>query len=89
MADQQLLILRGLWPLLKAGGTLLYATCSIFDEENSQVVHRFLDDCQNAELVALDENLGQPTDCGRQLLPSTDGTDGLFYARLRKPGQAH
>jgi 16S rRNA (cytosine967-C5)-methyltransferase len=89
LADQQLLILRGLWPLLKAGGTLLYATCSIFDEENSQVVHRFLDDCQDAELVVLDQNLGEPTDCGRQLLPSPDGTDGLFYARFRKPGQAH
>jgi 16S rRNA (cytosine967-C5)-methyltransferase len=84
LAQQQLEILRGLWPLLKAGGTLLYATCSVLDEENSQVVQHFLSDCVDAELCANNEDWGQTVACGRQLLPTPAGHDGLFYALLRK-----
>ena len=84
LADQQLQILKGLWPLLKPGGTLLYATCSIFSEENSQVVHRFL--CTQGDASALQEPVawGEEVACGRQLLPAHDGPDGLFYALLCK-----
>jgi 16S rRNA (cytosine967-C5)-methyltransferase len=81
---QQQGILRGLWPLLKVGGTLLYATCSIFDEENSQVIQRFLDGNSDASLIEADLSWGHPTSAGRQLLPTTGGPDGLFYATLRK-----
>ncbi len=84
LADQQLQILKGLWPLLKPGGTLLYATCSIFAEENSQVVQRFL--CTQGDASALHEPAawGEEVACGRQLLPAHDGSDGLFYALLCK-----
>jgi 16S rRNA (cytosine967-C5)-methyltransferase len=86
LAQQQHAILRGLWPLLKTGGTLMYATCSIFDEENSHVVQRFLDEQENAVLSPVDWAWGEAAPCGRQLLPSPDGTDGLFYALLSKAG---
>jgi 16S rRNA (cytosine967-C5)-methyltransferase len=84
LAEHQQDILRGLWPLLKAGGTLLYATCSILDEENSQVVQRFLTDHVDAESALSNIVWGEGMECGRQLLPSPGGTDGLFYALLRK-----
>ena len=42
MQRQQLAILRGLVPLLKPGGSLVYSTCSIEQEENEQVVEAFL-----------------------------------------------
>jgi 16S rRNA (cytosine967-C5)-methyltransferase len=84
LAKHQLKILRGLWPSLKAGGMLLYATCSVLDEENSQVVQHFLSDCMDAELCANNEDWGQAVACGRQLLPTPAGHDGLFYALLRK-----
>jgi len=77
-------ILNGLWPLLKAGGTLLYVTCSIFDEENSQVVQRFLAEHDDASLSYVDVTWGEAVSFGRQLLPSAEGSDGLFYARLSK-----
>lgn len=83
-ADQQRHILEGLWPALKVGGSLLYATCSIFDQENSQSVRGFLDHCPGAQLVPLEGDWGHPASCGRQLLPSPGGPDGLFYALLRK-----
>jgi 16S rRNA (cytosine967-C5)-methyltransferase len=84
LAEAQLRILSGLWPLLSPGGTLLYATCSILDEENSQVVHRFVNGQDDAQLVTADAEWGEAVDCGRQLLPSPDGPDGLFYALLHK-----
>ncbi len=84
LAAQQQSILRGLWPLLKTGGTLLYATCSILDEENSQVVQRFLAEQGNAELCNANVTWGETATCGRQLLPTTGGPDGMFYALIRK-----
>ena len=39
---QQAAILRGLWPTLAIGGKLLYATCSVFAEENQQQIDAFL-----------------------------------------------
>lgn len=89
LGDLQLRILRGLWPLLKAGGTLLYATCSIFDEENSRVVQRFMEEQHDAALSEANLAWGEPVACGRQLLPAADGTDGLFYARLNKVSKLH
>jgi 16S rRNA (cytosine967-C5)-methyltransferase len=86
LAVQQRSFLQGLWPLLKAGGTLLYATCSILDEENSQVVQGFLTEQQDAALSCNNISWGLAAACGRQLLPSTGGPDGLFYALLRKTG---
>ena len=86
LANQQLCILRGLWPLLKTGGTLLYATCSILDEENSQVIQRFLTEEGDAALFDTEIAGSESVTSGRQLLPSNGGTDGLFYAALQKAG---
>jgi 16S rRNA (cytosine967-C5)-methyltransferase len=86
LADQQLRILRGLWPLLKVGGSLLYVTCSVLDEENSQLVRRFLNSCPDAESLSVTQSWGEPTAAGRQLLPSAQGSDGLYYAMLTKAG---
>ena len=84
MAAQQLAILMGLWPALKPGGLLLYATCSIFDEENSQVVEKFLRQQPDAGHEIPAGSWGEVASYGRQLLPSDDGPDGLFYSFLRK-----
>lgn len=83
-AQQQLAILDGVWPLLKNGGTLLYATCSIFDEENSAVIEQFLGANTDASLDEIVADWGEARGPGRQLLPNSQGSDGLFYARLKK-----
>ena len=48
------------------------------------MVLRFLEGQGNARLVELPETSGEACPAGRQWLPSADGSDGLYYALLRK-----
>lgn len=76
-------LLDALWQTLAGGGKLLYATCSVFQEENSEQVARFLErhrDAARMTLPAVDNEIQLPAG---QLLP--DGRhDGFFYALLQK-----
>jgi 16S rRNA (cytosine967-C5)-methyltransferase len=83
LASQQLQLLQALWPLLKAGGLLLYATCSTFPQENSQVLQKFLAETPDAKEDIIDAVWGIPTNPGRQILPDKE-MDGFFYGRLLK-----
>ena len=78
-AAQQLDILRVLWRLLAQDGKLLYATCSVFQQENEQVVAAFLE--QQPDARRLPTKL--PDDMDGQMLPD-DRHDGFFYALLQK-----
>jgi len=84
---QQKRLLDALWPCLRPGGKLLYATCSIFDAENSAQVDAFVSDHRDAsrEQCALPLEVGA---IGGQLLPARAGAahnhDGFFYALLQK-----
>jgi 16S rRNA (cytosine967-C5)-methyltransferase len=77
-------LLTALWPLLASEGVLLYATCSILPEENTRVLERFLAATDNARELTIDAEWGIAQTVGRQLLPSLDGCDGFYYARLQK-----
>lgn len=83
-ADQQQAILGGLWDLLRPGGRLLYATCSILEGENSATVGAFLENRADALELPIDAPWGEPASHGRQVLPETGGPDGLYYALLEK-----
>jgi len=84
LTELQALILKNIWSLLKPGGTLLYATCSILPEENSQQVQRFIEQNMDAEHVAIIENT---TELGWQILPNEHSMDGFYYAKLVKKEQ--
>lgn len=78
-AAQQAVMLERLWRLLAPGGTLLYATCSIFHEENDGQVQAFLArHAADAERCPLPEPLSDGP-----LLPAAEH-DGFYYALLRK-----
>ena len=79
-------LLDALWRVLRPGGRLLYATCSILREENAQRVGAFLARTPDAEAHPLDARYGRASGAGRQRLPGEDGMDGFFYALLRKLG---
>ena len=76
-AASQARMLEALWPLLIPGGTLLYATCSVFPEENGLQVGSFLGRHPEAFAMPL-AGLGDG-----QILPESD-TDGFYYALLQK-----
>ena len=76
-AAQQAEILDALWRTLAPGGTMLYVTCSVFDQENAGQIARFCARHTDAERLPID---------GRtelQLLPNAEH-DGFYFARLRK-----
>ncbi len=77
-------LLTKLWSALCPGGMLVYVTCSIFSEENQQVVSDFLATHPDARLAPFSMPIGQQIDPGWQILPGPDNTDGLFFARLQK-----
>ena len=81
--DQQQ-ILNALWPLLKSGGMLLYATCSVLAEENTLQIQHFLQHHADAELQPINSDWGQQQIAGKQILPGEDGMDGFFYALIQK-----
>jgi 16S rRNA (cytosine967-C5)-methyltransferase len=58
---------------LKPGGVLVYSTCSLEPEENSEVVKEFLREHENFKLES-----------ERELLPFADNMDGAFVAKLVK-----
>ena len=84
LTETQQEILSALWPLLKEGGILLYATCSVFPEENAVQVKRFLEQQKTARLITIEADWGHDTGFGRQVLPGEDKMDGFFYAKLQK-----
>jgi 16S rRNA (cytosine967-C5)-methyltransferase len=69
----QLELLNQAVPKLKSGGILVYSTCSLEPEENSDVVKKFLNEHSNFTL-----------ETERQLLPFADGVDGAYVARLKR-----
>ena len=78
-------LLEACWSMLRPGGVLLYATCSILRAENIDQVQAFLKWHPDASADTLDDGFG--IDCAgvaRQRLPGDDGGDGFFYARLLK-----
>jgi 16S rRNA (cytosine967-C5)-methyltransferase len=82
-AHEQARMLEALWQLLASGGKLLYATCSVFHEENCEQVARFLErhrDAARLALPAVDNDAELPAG---QLLPD-ERHDGFFYALLQK-----
>ena len=89
LAGEQLRILAAASRLVKTGGRLVYATCSILREENEAVTERFLRAAPGFEALSCAEILAQQRialDTGSELRlwPHRHATDGFFAAAFVK-----
>ncbi len=89
LSHKQAAILASAATLLKAGGRLVYATCSVLPEENTQIVEHFLQTHPDFRLVSCAEVLRAgriDLDTGPylQLTPNLHGCDAFFAAVLEK-----
>lgn len=89
LAQTQAAMLDALWPLLRPGGRLLYATCSVFRAEGQDQIDAFLqrmppsqarlDPASPGHLLPLPDNGAQPPGVRGAVL-----SDGFFYALIHK-----
>ena len=84
LVKTQAKMLDVLWSILKPGGRLLYATCSILPDENVQQISSFLARQAGAREVIIEASWGMLQKHGRQILPGQQGMDGFYYALLEK-----
>lgn len=72
---------------VKLGGTLIYSTCTIQDNENIEVVNEFLDNNKNFKLVPINEvniDLDNQENGYLKIYPNIHDIDGFFIAKLER-----
>lgn len=84
LQETQAAILKQAWQMLKPGGRLLYATCSVLPAENEQQVAEFVAANNDVEIQPITAAWGVALGTGKQLFPQTGGHDGFYYALLGK-----
>jgi 16S rRNA (cytosine967-C5)-methyltransferase len=89
MTEKQAAILDGAARLVKFGGRLVYATCSLLNEENDAIVEQFLATHPDFTLVPVHQVLAEqriPLEMGDTLkmLPHKHDTDGFFAAVMER-----
>jgi 16S rRNA (cytosine967-C5)-methyltransferase len=91
LASQQRALLNGLAPLIRPGGTIVYATCTLEPEETMEVVEDFLSGHPGWHIVPAGQVLQGPAatlvdeNGFLVIFPSHSGPDGFFAAILKSP----
>lgn len=84
LPELQYAILSASANYLRAGGKLLYSTCTVLPEENDAIVDKFLAENKNFKRVPI-EISGQRQESGSfTFLPHVHGTDGFFVSLIEK-----
>jgi 16S rRNA (cytosine967-C5)-methyltransferase len=90
VSDKQRSILQSSSPLVKLGGRIVYATCTLLKQENEGIVEEFLVQHPEFKLIGANRLLEKwnngliTTGLYFKLLPHINGTDGFFCAVLEK-----
>jgi 16S rRNA (cytosine967-C5)-methyltransferase len=89
LSELQLSILRNLAVYVKEGGNLLYSTCTVFHEENEDVVEKFLEGNPEFQLDRMEKILPEkfyPFIQNRyfKTFPPRDEMDGFFVAKMTR-----
>ena len=83
-ARKQRSLLRKFAALVRPGGRLVYATCSLCSSENEEVVRLFLEEHPGFETAPFKRTPGARRGYGMILWPATHDGDGFFVASLRR-----
>jgi len=89
LSAKQRAILNSAATLLKPGGRLVYATCSVLPEENQAIIEQFLGTHPDFQVVSCQEILNEQRitlECGAflELRPQRHNTDAFFAAVLER-----
>lgn len=85
IAKTQINILKTASKYVKVGGELNYSTCTIFKQENDDIINQFLKENTNFKLVKIDNAFVKSNDdFFVRLFPHTHNTDGFFIAKLER-----
>ncbi len=86
LAQIQARLLKALWPLLRPGGRLLYATCSVFRAEGEDQIETFLAHNTEAVLLPSSGHLMPFNGVIGEAVPDNLACDhdGFYYALLEK-----
>lgn len=92
MRPKQAAILRAAATLVKPGGRMVYATCSVLREENEDIVAAFSSDHPHFSIISSAKELQIPTigetpDQSLRLWPHIHGTDGFFGTIFERQNQ--
>jgi len=86
-AERQKALLRNFARLVRPGGLLVYATCSLAQSENEAVASTFLQDTPNFEAHSPLWSFGYPeAQAGLHILPARHDTDGFFVVTFLRKG---
>ena len=80
-------ILENASKYVKVGGSLIYSTCTIIDDENIDVVNKFLIENKGFKLEKIDEvniDLENQQNGYLKIYPNIHGMDGFFIAKLKR-----
>ncbi len=88
LTELQAKLLDSVCEYVKDGGTLVYSTCSILQEENRQQIISFLQRHPEYELLsmpeAVPERFRQYENTGLQLFEYRDGIEGFYICRMKR-----
>ena len=85
LAAQQARLLEIASELVRPGGRLVYAVCSLLSREGAGQIQGFLSHRSSWTVQETGLAAGRSDGAGRLLTPGQDGTDGFFVARLGRP----
>ncbi|MBY9000572.1 MAG: RsmB/NOP family class I SAM-dependent RNA methyltransferase [Candidatus Heimdallarchaeota archaeon] len=76
--------------LLGSDGHLVYSTCSLFEEENHDIISKFLENNSNFSLIEASPMIGVSSNKlynkAQELFPHLHETEGFFIAKMKKEG---